>query len=242
MSDAGRGLYGPLTVTSPLVRKRIIQQLLVGDLADLADEGLYKLLPQAAVNPPTSNKWSYLNRPYDSTLSMPKQQWWKPSLHKKSQINRYVGMLGLAEDALCYVSVEQEIMRQLRRSRTESELVAALREAVFPELNLRSYLECKSDLALSTVRLILRDRPTDEATELERSLTRATMGLRKFPQGMKQPGVVAQSKYEPLPPLTKYEPLSPLVKQEGFHPGSLPGKSQTHGAQYTWILPMEVED
>ncbi|KAJ8417513.1 hypothetical protein AAFF_G00223560 [Aldrovandia affinis] len=84
----------------------------------------------------------------------------------------------LLEDELCYVALERNARRQLRRNHGGG-LVEALRDTVFPELNLRSYLACRSNLALPTMRHILRTRPSDEANELDQSLTRAITTPRK---------------------------------------------------------------
>ncbi|XP_040894665.1 carbonic anhydrase 12 [Toxotes jaculatrix] len=217
----GRGLHGTLTVTSPLTRKRIVQQLLVGDLADLADEGLYQLLPSGSEKLQVGKKKDLKNE-QSETLAKSKQQMLNPFLRKKSQTSHSVGKLGVAEDALCYVSLEQRVFHQLKQFHTENQLVHALRDAVFPELNLKSYLDCKSDLALPTIRHILRGRPTDEATELNRSLTKALMNQKKTSTAIKQ-----------SVPMTNYGSLSPAI---------VPRKPHSQGYPHPWLLPMEWED
>lgn len=221
MSDAGRGMQGTPTVSSPLTRKRILQQLLVGDLADLADEGLHQLLPSGPEKHHTGTKKSHKYQ-QGETLPKSKHQMMKQSLKKKSQTNHYVGNQGLAEDALCYVSLEQRIVRQLKQSHTETQLVHTLRDSVFPQLNLKSYLDCKSDLALSTIRSILNARPTDEAFELDRSLTKALMNQKKTHTVIKE-----------NVPLTKYGSLSLA---------SVPRKPHSKASPHPWLLPMEWED
>ncbi|XP_051808387.1 uncharacterized protein LOC127535205 [Acanthochromis polyacanthus] len=221
VSDSGRGLQGPLPVASPLTRKRIIQQLLVGDLADLADEGLYQLLPSGSEKLQAGKRKS-LKNPKSETLAKSKHQMMSPSLWKKSQTNHYVGKSGLAENMLCFVSLEQKVFHQLKQSHAENQLVQALKDAVFPELNLKSYLDCKSDLALPTIRYILRGRPTDEAFELDRSLTRALKNQRKTSTAIKQ-----------SVPVTKYSSLSPAT---------VPRKPHSQGYPHPWLLPMEWED
>lgn len=221
VSDAGRGLHGTLTVTSPLTRKRIIQQLLVGDLADLADEGLYQLLPSGTEKLHAGKKKDLKNQD-SGTLAKSKQQMLHPSLWKKSQTNRSVGKLGLGEDELCYVSLEQRVFHQLKQSHSENQLVQALRDAVFPELNLKSYLNCKSDLALPTIRHILRGRPTDEAFELDRSLTKALMNQKKTSTAIKQ--------------------SVPVTNYGGLPPAYVPRKPHSPGYPHPWLLPMEWED
>lgn len=222
MSDAGRGLHGTLTVISPLTRKRIVQQLLVGDLADLADERLHQLLPSGSQKAHAGKEKDYRDEQSES-LAKSKHQVLNPSLRKKSQTIHPVGKLGLAGDALCYVSLERRIFQQLKRAHTEKQLVHALKDEVFPELNLKSYLDCKSDLALPTIRHILRGRLTDEAFELDRSLTKALINRRK----------TSTANIKKSVPVTKYTSLSPATVAR---------KSTSHGSPHSWLLPMEWED
>lgn len=220
MSNAGRGLHGILTVTSPLTRKQVVQQLLVGDLADLADEGLYRLLPRGSEL--HAGKKKNLKSKQSVTLAKSKQQMLNPALLKKSQTNHSVGKLRLANDALRYISIEQRVFHQLRHTHTETQLVQALRDAVFPQLNLKSYLDCMSDLALPTIRYILHGQPpTDEAFELERSLTKALMN-------QKTSAAIKQS--------------VPVAKYGGLTPTSVPKNPHGQGHPHPWLLPMEWED
>ncbi|XP_024136640.1 carbonic anhydrase 12 [Oryzias melastigma] len=209
----GRGLHGTLTVTSPHTRKQIIQQLLVGDLADLADEELYKLLPTGSQKLQAGRRKNLKNLERDDQTK-PKQQMTSPSLRRKSSC--FVGKLGLAGDTLRYSSLEQRVFHQLKESHRKNQLVEALRDAVYPELNLKSYMDCKSHLALPTVRQILCGRPTDEALELERSLTKAWMNQRETSVANKQKSHV-----------TKYGSIS---------------KPPSQGYPHPWLLPMEWED
>lgn len=216
--NAARGLQGTLTVTSPLMRKRVVQQLLVGDLADLADEGFNQLLPSASEKVHAGKKKDLKNQ---HSPAKSKQHTLNPSL-KKSQNHRPVGKLGLAEDALCYISLEQNVLHQLKLSHAENQLAQALRDEAFPKLNLKSYLDCKSDLALPTIRNILRGRPTDEAFELDRSLTKALMTKQKTSSAIK-PSVPG--------------------KNHGIFPSpSVPRKPHSQGYPHPWLLPMEWED
>ncbi len=222
VSDAGRGLQGIPTVTSPLTRKKIVQQLLVGDLADLADEGLYQLLPSgfAKVN---AEKKKELKKEQSETLAKSKQQMLNPSMWKKSQTYPSVGKSGLAGEALCYVSLEQKVFHHLKQSHTETQLVQALRDAVFPELNLKSYLDCKSDLALPAIRYLLSGRPpTDEVLELDRSLTKALKNQKKTSTANKQ--------------------TVPITNYGGLAPATIPRNPLSRGYPHPWLLPMEWED
>lgn len=221
MPDAGRGLHGTLTVSLPFMRKRVVQQLLAGDLADLADEGLYQLLPSGSLTLARAGKRKDPMSQQSVTLAKPKQQTKNPSLWKKSQTNCYVGKLEMAENTLCYTSLEQSISHELKQSHRENKMAETLKNAIFPELNLKSYLDCKSDLALSTIRHILCRRPTDEALELDRSLTKAVMNLRKTTMATKQGG--SRTRHGALSSSVPQKPLS----QRNSHP---------------WLLPMEWED
>lgn len=231
MSDAGRGLHGILTVTSPLTRKGVVQQLLVGDLADLADEGLYQLLPSGLEKLQAGRKKD-LKKEQSERLAKSKQQTLNPSLWKKSQNGLSVGKLGLAEDALCYVSLEQKVFHQLKRSHAETQLVQALRDRVFPELNLKSYLDCRSDLALPAIRQILSRRQSrDEALELDRSLTKALTNQNlnhKHNQIQKTTTAIKKN--------------VPVVNYGGAEPAIIPRNPNNLGYPHPWLLPMEWED
>lgn len=220
VSEAGRGLQGIPTVTSPQTRKQIVQQLLVGDLADLADERLYQLLPGGAERLQASKKKDVKNKQSGSPA---KSKHATNNKSVKSQADYSLAKSGLATDALCYVTEEQKVLLQLQQSHAGSQLVQALRDAVFPELNFKSYLDCKSDLALPTIRYILRARPpTDEVLELDRSLTRALTKQRKTPTAVK--------------------PSVPDRKNGGVSPDIVPRKPHNQGYPHPWLLPMEWED
>ncbi|XP_075993937.1 carbonic anhydrase 12 [Genypterus blacodes] len=212
----GRGLHGTLTVANSKMRKQLIQQLLVGDLADLADEQLYQLLPGGSERLNAGKKKSQQSHtPFKS-----RQQTWKASLRRKSQTS--VGKPGLAEETLCYVSLEQSLFHKLKQSHSGNHLAQSLRDLVFPKLNLRSYLDCRSDLDLATIRYILRGRPTDEAWELDQSLTKALMIQRKTAAATK-----------PSVPTEEYDgPSRPAVLE----------KSKNQVDLHPWLLPMEWED
>ncbi|CAL8356205.1 unnamed protein product [Lota lota] len=222
----GRGQHGIRTVTSPLVRKQIIQQLLVGDLADLADEGLYQLLPSGPERRLAADKkreaFNKNHRPWTQHASPEKQQLRPPK--KSRNKNPHGRGMGLTEEPLCYVSLEHQVLRQAKQSHTEAQLVHTLRDLVFPDLNLRSYLGCKSELDFSTIRHIIRGRPTDEVLELDGSLRRASVGLmKKFPSFASKQGV----------PASEYEGVSNAAGK---------AKTQPQGFPHPWLLPMEWED
>lgn len=211
MSNAGNGLSGIPTVTSPFRRKQIVQELLVGDLADLADERLHQLLPGGSQKFQPGRKKDAMR----DTEVKSKQHWLNSSPLKKSHTVTSARKLGLAKEALCFRCIEDKIRHQLRQSHKEMQLVQTLKDTIYPQLSLKSYLECKSDLSLPTVRHILRGRPaTDEANELDLSLRNAL----KTQQQKKMFATVKKR------------------KESSFGPATVP--KQPH----SWLLPMEWED
>ncbi|XP_036431940.1 carbonic anhydrase 3 isoform X3 [Colossoma macropomum] len=175
----GWGLHGSLSVVSPMQRKLVIQQLLKGDLADLADEGLQQLLPKIKRKPWAPKKWKSNQTHQQWSQVTEKQQKNKvpennPSVWKNTDTSPYTGKLGVNEDELCFMSLEKNVSLQLRKHHRDGEMVHTLRKAVFPELNLRSYLKCKSDLDMQTIKYLLHTRPTEDADELEKTLTKTT--------------------------------------------------------------------
>lgn len=177
MIGTGWALHGTLSVASPTQRRQVIQQLLQGDLADLADEKLHQLLPKIKHKPWAPKKWknNQIHQQSQKQRNMvPGSNGKHFSVLKNTYPSLSMAKLGIDEDALCFISMEKNVSFELQRRHANGEMVHALKRAVFPELNLRSYLKCKSDLDLQTIRCLLRTRPTDEATELEQSLTKAT--------------------------------------------------------------------
>lgn len=163
VSNPGRDLNRIPTVTSSLRRKQVVQRLLVGDLADLADEQLYHLLPSGSENILDGRK---------RDVNSAKSKHLAPL--KNSQTTHSAGKLGLAKEELCYNSIEEKVRHELRQSHAEAQLVQTLRYDVFPQLNLKSYIDCKSDLAFPTIKHILIGRPlTDEVIELDHSIRKA---------------------------------------------------------------------
>ncbi|KAK7891517.1 hypothetical protein WMY93_023480 [Mugilogobius chulae] len=205
----GRGLHAP-TVTPRFMRKHLVQQLLVGDLADLADEGLHQLLSSVSKLPGAKRK--------ELRAGKAKKHMLKP-LQWKSQ-RRSVGSSVPNQKALSFVSMEQGMVNRLHQTHDENRLVQALEDELFPELNLRSYLNCRSDLALPTIRHILSGRPTDEAWELDQSLTKALSGQKKSPTAVKK--------------------RKPVTNKHA--PTIVPRKPPSEGHPHPWLLPMEWED
>lgn len=211
VSNAGNGLSGIPTITSPFRRKQIVQQLLVGDLADLVDERLHQLLPGGSQKFQPGWKKDAMR----DTGVRSKQQGLNSAPLKKSHTVTTARKLGLAKEALCFSCIEEKIRHQLQQSHTEMQLIQTLKDTIYPQLSLKSYLECKSELSLPTVRHILRGRPaTDEANELDLSLRNA---------------LKAQQQKKMLATVKKR-------KENSLSPATVPKKP------HSWLLPMEWED
>lgn len=170
-------------------RRLVIQQLMNGDLADLADGELHHLLPKLQRKPWAVKIWR--NNPKQEHLGQVTKKHQKnkeletignnPSVWN-SHASSYMGMFGINDDALCFISLEKNISAQLRRHHADAQMIQGLRKAVFPELNLKSYLNCRSHLDLQTIRHLLRSRPSDEANELDQALTKVSQGHKQRPK------------------------------------------------------------
>ncbi|XP_048887193.1 carbonic anhydrase 12-like isoform X1 [Brienomyrus brachyistius] len=170
-----------LSLTPPITRRRVIQNLLSGDLGDLADDGISQLLPSLGRKLGVSSKPTGHNKQNHWRQNFPIQSGATPPFWKLPPATSSVGQLGLYEDSLCYVSIEQNVIKRLKGAPGGGRLVDVLREVLFPELNLRSYLHCRSELTLPTIRYLLRSRASDEAQQLERSLMKADRRPWKHP-------------------------------------------------------------
>lgn len=174
MSGAGLALHGTISMASPMQRRLAIQQLLRGDLADLADEGLYNLLPKLRNKPWAPKKWKGNQTP--KQLSKPSD---KPLRNQDKDVtlsNQSPSALKFKlsnDDVLCFESLEKNVSIQANKHHAQSQIIQALKKAVFPKLNLKSYLNCRSDLDLQTIRYLIYSRAGDEANELDQALTRA---------------------------------------------------------------------
>lgn len=201
LCGAGWGLHGITSVASPMQRRLVIQQLLNGDLADLADEGLQHLLPKLQRKPWAVKKWR--NNPKQQHLSQVTEKHYKnkglntagnsPSVWKNTHASSHMGLFGINDNAVCFISLEKNVSIQLSRH-ADAQMIQALRKAVFPELNMKSYLNCRSDLALQTIRYLLRSRPTDEANELDQALTKVSQVHKQRPMTQYQnPALIKQT-------------------------------------------------
>lgn len=189
MCGAGWALHGATSMANPIQRRLVIQQLLNGDLADLADGELHHLLPKLQRKPWANRRWK--NSPKQQHFGQVTEKHQKnkgldttrnnPSVWKNSQVSTYKGKIGVNEDALCFISLEKNVSVHLGKNHADALMSKTLRKAVFPVLNLKSYLNCRSDLDLQTIRHLLLSRPSDEANELEQALTKASYWHKQRP-------------------------------------------------------------
>ncbi|KAG9281017.1 carbonic anhydrase 12 [Astyanax mexicanus] len=215
----GWALRGTLSVASPTQRRQVIQQLLQGDLADLADEKLHQLLPKIKRKPWAPKEWKndlIHQQSQKQRNKVPGPNGKNLPVLKNTDPSLSLAKLGINEDALCFISMEKNVSFQLLRRHANEEMVHALKRVVFPELNLRSYLKCKSDLDLQTIRCLLRTRPTDEAAELEQSLTKATRTDRQ--QTMPLPRSMTPNRGSALTKLAGQTPITALKNAHNMFP------------------------
>ncbi len=168
---SGAGLHGILSAASPIQRKQVIQKLLVGDLADLADEGLYRLLPKLSPQPGKDKKLKKTK----------KQGHWSQNseraMVKEQGAKQYWLLLFRWEETHQHHGIWEHLIRIKRyalypwrrtlctNSRDTMQRVWWLKlwERLFPELNLRSYMHCRSDIDLQTIRKLIQGRSRDES-------------------------------------------------------------------------------
>lgn len=105
-----------------------------------------------------------------------------PPWRKDYKISGQIGEPG-QKDRLTFSSLARQIENGLSKGYPESEIVDAVIRAMVPGLQLRSYLEGKSDLSLPTLRRILRSHYQERsATELYKQLTTEVQGNKETPQ------------------------------------------------------------
>lgn len=105
-----------------------------------------------------------------------------PPWRKDFKISGQIGEPG-QKDRLTFSSLARQIENGLSKGYPQSEIVDAVIRAIVPSLQLRSYLEGKSDLSLPTLRRILRSHYQERsATELYKQLTTEVQGNKETPQ------------------------------------------------------------
>lgn len=106
-------------------------------------------------------------------------------LHQWGREFKISGQIGEPgqKDKLSFSSLAHQIEQGISKSFPESEIVDAVVRAIAPGLQLRSYLEGKSDLTLPTLRRILRFHYQEKgATELYKQLTSEVQSSKESPQ------------------------------------------------------------
>lgn len=102
--------------------------------------------------------------------------------HKEFKISGQIGEPG-QKDRLTFSSLARQIEHGLLKGFPETEIVDAVIRAIVPGMQLRSYLEGKSDLKLPTLRRILRCHYQEKsATELYKQLSSEVQGIKETPQ------------------------------------------------------------
>lgn len=105
-----------------------------------------------------------------------------PLWHKEFKISGQIGEPG-QKDRLTFSSLARQIEHGLLKGFPETEIVDAVIRAIVPGMQLRSYLEGKSDLKLPTLRRILRCHYQEKsATELYKQLSSEVQGIKETPQ------------------------------------------------------------
>ncbi|KAK0141138.1 hypothetical protein N1851_021879 [Merluccius polli] len=123
-----------------------------------------------------------------------------PPWHKEFKISGQIGEPG-QKDRLTFSSLARQIEHGLLKGFPETEIVDAVIRAIVPGMQLRSYLEGKSDLKLPTLRRILRCHYQEKsATELYKQLSSEVQGTRDI---SKLPHPCSRSKAEDSVCLTR---------------------------------------
>ncbi|KAJ8014366.1 hypothetical protein DPEC_G00039480 [Dallia pectoralis] len=108
-----------------------------------------------------------------------------PALHPWHKDFKIAGQIGEPgqKDKLTFSSLARQIEHGLSKGFPELEIVDAVIRAISPGMQLRSYLEGKTNLTLPTLRRILRCHYQEKsATELYKQLTSEVQGIKETPQ------------------------------------------------------------
>lgn len=102
--------------------------------------------------------------------------------HREFKISGFIGEPG-QRDRLTFSSLARQIESGLNKGYPEHEIVDSVIRAITPGLQLRSYLEGKTDLTLPMLRRILRSHYQEKnATELYKQLTAESQRAKETPQ------------------------------------------------------------
>ncbi|XP_057693064.1 carbonic anhydrase 12 isoform X1 [Corythoichthys intestinalis] len=134
------------SVTCTLKRKAIIRQLLGGEVEEIIESGLLPLSVSKS-----------LYKGYAQAELKAHNTGFTSALEKASK--RLAMLKDIAQPTLAFGSLLQQKSLEIQQSTNPKSLSVSLAEAVLPKLNLKSFLSCKSDIALATVKYLLSGRP-----------------------------------------------------------------------------------
>lgn len=144
------------------------------------------LLPAVQTHPTVSQSMRLRPASADSVAvnsSLPPQGQMIPTVwHREFKISGFIGEPG-QRDRLTFSSLARQIESGLNKGYPENEIVDSVIRAITPGLQLRSYLEGKTDLTLPMLRRILRSHYQEKnATELYKQLTAESQRAKETPQ------------------------------------------------------------
>ena len=92
------------------------------------------------------------------------------------------GQIGDPKTQLSFVSLVRQIETAVIKKYTETEIIEAVLKAIQPGSNLRSYLECRTDVDLPQMKQIIRSQHKEKnATELYQELSNVAQSAREDP-------------------------------------------------------------
>lgn len=121
-------------------------------------------------------------KPDHVPAQQPPQRHFSVRWNKEFKILGQIGEPG-QKDKLTFSSLAHQIEQGISKGFPETEIVDAVIRAIAPGLQLRSYLEGKNNLTLSTLRRVLRSHYQEKgATELYKQLTSEVQSSKETPQ------------------------------------------------------------
>ncbi|XP_028678875.1 carbonic anhydrase 12 isoform X1 [Erpetoichthys calabaricus] len=191
-------------VPPPNLRRHLIQKLKSEDLGDLTDDEMAGI---------PYSKFGYPELPASKRTGgvIPGANdvdWEKRSTgHAPGALPEYWSYSGIigetgnpnSKDSPFSFSALEKYVRLLKKSYSSREFISAIREAVCPELNVRSYLEGRSSLMPATVQRILQVRRAKETAELNRGPRRIARGQRGGFNALRA-GIARSSRFQAVHP------------------------------------------
>lgn len=168
-------MQGVDTATTPLRRRQAIQKLLASSLAKATHKEARQIWSRLRHTLDSSKKWENWENKHVSGQSTLKED--LPKLKAGSLLLKLWDstITGLSEESLCYSAVENRTMLELKKAHLKNRLAEALREVVFPALNLGSYLNGRSELSPFTVRHLLHSQRKHEREKLKNSVMKPAL-------------------------------------------------------------------